>query len=424
MGHKRCADAVAEMLETTTGIKAVTVAGSDLLGSSSADALVELWNYLIRKGQIALADCLVNYAVRLIFLPFVDVTKISAFENAVESIDPDIIVCTVDAYNKALGTYAATKGIPFLTFITDTSVFLDNLSAHATHMCYFEETANAVRAFALSQPYFTHSVTRASSWRSRVAYVLRFYGQILHRGITSIYEDAQEAPSTPNDAECMTVGPLVSARHFAANERRVVRQRLGIEEGRDCVLVASGSIGGGFLEQVVDAVCAERSDPVTLLVMCGRDEATRLRIARRGETVGAARIMPVGYVEGFEDYLAAADCAVIRPSGGVFNECLVGRTPVVAPARVTSNDRGILTVVKRHGLGEVYLGRKGLVPALDKVLRDKEIYRQNIEVFLKGYPQTYEAITERIVDAIDAAAQRWGQAPLRRKAEREMVHSG
>jgi hypothetical protein len=423
-GHKRVGTILEDMVSRELGAEVVNVAANDILRSPLVGMIEWLWDAAVRRDWVKIADCLWNHFLRPLSLPVFDALDAPAFHNKLDTYEPDLILCTAEGYSKGLGAYAAERGIPLQVYITSSSVFIDTVSSQAQHLCYFEETVNAVRAFDLSLPYFSHPVTRASSWWSRTAYVLQSYKKILFRGITSVYQDAQDAPSAPNDAECMTVGPLVSARHFAANKREVVRRRLGIKDSRHCVLVASGSIGGGFLEQVVDTVCAERSSPVTLLVMCGRDETTRQRVEKRGGTVGTTQIVLFGFVEDFEDYLAAADCAVIRPSGGVFNECLVSRTPVVVPARVTSDEHGILTLLKRHGLGEIYCAKSGVAPALDQVLRDKDRYRRNIEVFLEGYPQTYEAMTERIVSAIDDAAQRCGQPPLRKEAKREVVRSG
>lgn len=105
------------------------------------------------------------------------------------------------------------------------------------------------------------------------------------------------------------------------------RQALGIPEDERVVLVLSGGIGVGRIEQVV-AELARRRLAASVWVSAGNDAGRR----RRLEALASSLPLPVhafGFVDNIEDYLGSADVLVSKPGGLTVSEALARRLPAV-----------------------------------------------------------------------------------------------
>jgi UDP-N-acetylglucosamine:LPS N-acetylglucosamine transferase len=167
----------------------------------------------------------------------------------------------------------------------------------------------------------------------------------------------------------------------------------------------SGSIGGRFLLKATKALCHQPEPGLNLAVICGNDTETLGKLRHLREGNHPHEILPFGYVDNCDEILAVSSCAVIRPSAGTFNECMISRTPVICRAHTASNDQGAVELIKRHGLGETYQD-EGEIPALvRRILEHKSEYIGHINAFLSHYPADYEAIADRLVAEFERAAE-------------------
>ena len=107
------------------------------------------------------------------------------------------------------------------------------------------------------------------------------------------------------------------------------RERFGLPPGERCLLVFGGSLGARTINlAALDAFGA--AAPCSVLHACGRRDYDELR--RRLEALGSPphyRLEP--YVQPFADALAAADIAVARAGGSVFELAAVGIPSVLVP---------------------------------------------------------------------------------------------
>jgi hypothetical protein len=56
----------------------------------------------------------------------------------------------------------------------------------------------------------------------------------------------------------------------------------------------------------------------------------------------------------------------------------------------TSNDKGTLTMISKYKIGEICSSKKELAYAMERLLADKEEYKDNINKLLANYYETYE----------------------------------
>lgn len=402
MGHQRMANILSDMLKGDD-VEIVSLAGSDMQKTNDVYTIVKLWNFLIRKNLIKTCDFILNFFTRTFALPIVEVKQTENFLNALDKEKPDIIISTADGFNKVLGTYAAERKIPFYIFITEISTFIDLICPYATHICYFNETPEAIRSYDFDLAYFSHTINKESTWLDNLKYVLKAHNEfIIHAHKNPIFKDPIRSLEQLNNAKCEVIGPLAEKKHFTHKNVDEVKKKYSIPDDRDTVLIVSGSIGGEFLTEMVETICKYYEKPLNLLVMCGRDIKIYEKAKSMQDPSGMINIMPFGFTDRFDEFIAASDCLIARPSAGIFIESLLNKTPMVTFDRVTSNDRGTLTMIEKYSIGEICSDEDELIPALDKLLENKETYKSNIEKLLRNYYSSYEkkqaAIRELILE--------------------------
>lgn len=392
MGHQRMANILNDMLNGED-VEIMVKAGSDIQETNDVYTVVKLWNYFIKKNLIRTCDVLVNFALRMLVLPFMEAKQDAVFAEKLGKIKPDIIISTADGFNKAIGVYTSENNIPFYIFITEISTFNDLVSPVATHICYFDETPEAIRSYNFENAYFSYRMDEETTFPEKVKYILRAYNDfVIHGHSNSIFRNPNKKLERMNNAKCEVIGPLAEKKHFTPKDPKEMIKKLQLPAGRDNVLIVSGSIGGGFLFEIVKNITSTYTKPVNLLVMCARDKDVynkilEYKISNKNKLVN---IMPYEYINNFDEFLAASDCLIARPSAGTFIESLLNKTPMITFDVTTSNDKGTLTMISKYKIGEICSSKKELASAMEKLLTDKEEYKDNINKLLANYYETYE----------------------------------
>jgi UDP-N-acetylglucosamine:LPS N-acetylglucosamine transferase len=401
MGHLRMANIVAHTLSSETELKIIKEAGSDLFKINDVRLIGQFWNYCIRKNWIRVADVVINFMLRLTFMPFAEVSQVASIHQRLSEIKPDLIISTADVWNNVLGSYAAEHRIPFFIVITDISIFIDLVNPYATHICYFPETATAVHSFDFQMTYFATTLLRSTSFIQKLKYVLKFYYDYLfHIRTNSIYRNINRELPAKNLAPVKTTGPMAAKQHFHKLDPAELKEKLGIATELPTVMISSGSIGGRFLLKIIKNICNDFHETVNILVMCGNDTQVYQTIQKYHSCHPTLKITPYHYQENFEEFLACADCLIARPSAGIFVESLIHRIPLVSYGAVAANDQGTLEIIQKYQTGECCGKRNPLTPAVRKVLARKEEYQKRIDQLLATNDLTYEAQAMKLKEII------------------------
>jgi UDP-N-acetylglucosamine--N-acetylmuramyl-(pentapeptide) pyrophosphoryl-undecaprenol N-acetylglucosamine transferase len=112
-------------------------------------------------------------------------------------------------------------------------------------------------------------------------------------------------------------------------DRDEARERLGLSPDRPCLLVFGGSIGARTLNEAALDAFGEDA-PFDVLHASGRRDHAALR-ARLDELGSPPHYRLFGYVTPFADALAAADLAVARSGGSVFELAAAGLPSILVP---------------------------------------------------------------------------------------------
>jgi processive 1,2-diacylglycerol beta-glucosyltransferase len=114
-------------------------------------------------------------------------------------------------------------------------------------------------------------------------------------------------------------------------DRRAARAELGLPAEGTIILVSAGGFGVGPIERLI-TVLLELRRPAHVVVICGRNEALKSRIAalaRGGASGSGVEVRPIGYTTQMDRYMAAADLLVGKPGGLTSSEALARRLPMV-----------------------------------------------------------------------------------------------
>jgi UDP-N-acetylglucosamine:LPS N-acetylglucosamine transferase len=230
---------------------------------------------------------------------------------------------------------------------------------------------------------------------------MKYYKDFVVFGFkNSIFRNPNKQLEQNNEAKFRVVGPLAEKKHFSKKDTEKIKEQYGLNNGKDTVILASGSIGGRFLLEMVNAIYKKCDRPINLIVVCGKDEKTYEKLKTYSGVSLSVNLMPFKYIDKFDEVLAAADCIIGRPSAGIFIESILNRTPEITFRKATSNDKGTLTMIEKYNIGKVIESKEDIAAALEEILNNKELYANNIEKLINKYTLSYEDKTELIKNII------------------------
>ncbi len=229
----------------------------------------------------------------------------------------DVVVSTYPLASLALGRMRkqGRLGVPVVTFITDFAV----------------------------HPLWTHP------------------GVDLHLGV---HPQVAATAMARTGTRAAAPGPLVPQGFISARVgRQAARERLGLPDDEQIVLLVAGSWGVGDIEQTFDDVAgAGRYVP---LAVCGHNERLRRRLAAKdvGIVFGWTDEMPV--------LMAAADALVENAGGLTCMEAFASGLPVVTYRPIAGHGRGNAEDMARAGVATYVACSEGLADGLARAVGEE-----------------------------------------------------
>jgi 1,2-diacylglycerol 3-beta-galactosyltransferase len=136
---------------------------------------------------------------------------------------------------------------------------------------------------------------------------------------------------------------------FAANlgEKRQVRDQLGMQVDRPCVLVAGGGDGVGPIFEIARTI-AMRVPNAQLAVVTGHNPTLRQRLE------GVAWEIPTqiyGFVDNMPELMSASDVLVTKAGPGTLAEAFIAGLPVIISSYIPGQEEGNVRYVLEHEAG-------------------------------------------------------------------------
>jgi len=148
-----------------------------------------------------------------------------------------------------------------------------------------------------------------------------------------------------------------------------MRERLGLPADATIVLMMAGGEGGGKLFDSAIAL-AKAALPIHVVVVCGRNEAMRARLAEAAATLPTP-LTAMGFTDRVPELFRAADLLVTKAGPGAIAEADAARLPIVVYDYVPGQELGNVEFVRANDLGAVALeGPSAVVAAVRDLLAD------------------------------------------------------
>jgi len=200
---------------------------------------------------------------------------------------------------------------------------------------------------------------------------------------------------------CTDTGLPVSAAFTAppatVAERLALRHALGAPPGRFLIVLTGGAAGAGKLYPKAAALLRAFGD-VTVVVVCGRNEQLRRRLALESWLYGD-RLLPLGFVTNMADWLLCDDAVVTKAGPGTIAETLCCGTPLLLTSYLSGQEKGNAEFVVNAGAGRWVPQVPQLLDAVRELRDDPVLLGQmRVNAASVGRPDAAAAVARLIAD--------------------------
>jgi processive 1,2-diacylglycerol beta-glucosyltransferase len=173
----------------------------------------------------------------------------------------------------------------------------------------------------------------------------------------------------------VVTGIPIDKKFIPAQDKRLLLTEMGLSPDRFTVLIATGGIGIGPIEAIVD----DLKDDLQLLVVCGSNQSLQDKLSRKAHP--GVRVF--GFIDYMEKLMSVCDVVVTKAGGLTVSEGLSKGLPMVffclIPGQETINAR----TMEGAGVGFIARSLSGI--------------RQKV-LFLKNQPSAHEACRHHALD--------------------------
>jgi len=167
----------------------------------------------------------------------------------------------------------------------------------------------------------------------------------------------------------VVTGVPVRAEFFRLIDPIAARRTLGLSPHRRTVVAMAGTQGSlGRLVDVTRALLTVER-PLQAVIVAGRDERLRSRLAR---LAARSPLRVVGYTDDVSTLLAAADLLVTKAGGMTLAEATAAEVPLLLYGSLPGQERGNERFASRAGIALVARSRGELRRLLDRAVGDPE----------------------------------------------------
>jgi len=152
-------------------------------------------------------------------------------------------------------------------------------------------------------------------------------------------------------------------------DRAAARLKLGIAPEAALLLVLFGGTGFGRPRSILREL-DKVTRPLEIVMITGRNERL-LRETKRAASSRAGRRV-LGWVDNMQEWLAAADLVLNKPSGLAMLEAMACGVPFLAIDPLPGNERRHCDLIERWGIGHWVRKQHDLAPLVNRLLSDPD----------------------------------------------------
>ena len=136
-------------------------------------------------------------------------------------------------------------------------------------------------------------------------------------------------------------GIPVSPRFYLSSDRKSLAQKLQADPLKFTILIITGAIGIGPIEQIVKAL----ANDAQLLVVCGKNQRLYKRITQMKFT----QVKPFPLINNVDELMSISDLVLTKAGGLTITESLIKRLPIIFFASVPGLETANADVINKYG---------------------------------------------------------------------------
>lgn len=189
-----------------------------------------------------------------------------------------------------------------------------------------------------------------------------------------VYERALSRGVPPSHLR-MLGQPISPKFDDVTGSKEELRDQLGLPRNQFVTLLMAGGEGGGKLLPTTMALAKSRL-PMHLVVVCGRNETLRAKIADIAPSLPTPMTV-MGFTDKIPELMRAADLLVTKAGPGTLAEANAAQLPVVVYDYVPGQERGNVEFVRHNGIGEVAINSTAqVVRAVQRLVNNEQLVAQ------------------------------------------------
>jgi len=173
------------------------------------------------------------------------------------------------------------------------------------------------------------------------------------------------------DDRIRVYGIPVNQKFYLSSDRNAVAQRLRIAPSQFTVLIITGTIGIGPIEEIVNALV----NNTQLLVVCGRNQ----RLFKRLKKLNHPNLKPYPLIDYVDELMSVSDIVLTKAGGLTISESLAKGLPMIFFSNIPGLETANARVITRYGAG---LAAGSATQIKDRVLsfkNDPAFYQEAVQ---------------------------------------------
>jgi len=224
--------------------------------------------------------------------------------------------------------------------------------------------------------------------------------RVFHRYFVALGETRAHLEALGFPADRITASGIpVSAAFGHEVDRSSVLGSMGLDPGRRTVLASAGALGVGPMELLVERLC-ELEDSAQVVVVCGRSEPLRSRIA--GMVRGRPGFRVLGYSTRIHKLMRSCDVLVGKPGGMTSSDALACGLPMVVVAPIPGQEERNSDHLLEEGVAIRCNEMTSLPYKLGMLLKDPDrLAAMAARALRMGRPEAARCVVQQVLEDAD-----------------------
>lgn len=179
------------------------------------------------------------------------------------------------------------------------------------------------------------------------------------------------------DKYFLSTGIPVSEKFTKKTPREEARKELKLTKFKKNVLVMTGSMGFGKIDDIIENLDNSLSPDTGIVVLCANN--AKLRKSLQKTYKAGSRVKAVGFTDRVDLYMDACDILITKPGGLSVTEAAVKEIPLILSSPIPGWEEKNVEFFAMYGLSENSKKPKELAQRAEELLNDKSKADEMIE---------------------------------------------